>query len=365
MRLLATLLLCLGLADASARTLVSDAGTLRVERLASGLEHPWGLAFLADNRLLITERAGRMRIWSAREGLSEPVEGLPEIAVGGQGGLLDVAVEPAEPHPWVYFSYAEPRDGGASSTALSRARLANGRLTGLQHLFSQQPKVSGDKHFGGRIVLSGGDTLYLTTGERFRFDPAQRLDDHLGTIIRLRRDGGVPRDNPYIGRAGALPEIWSHGHRNILAAARHPTDHSLWVAEMGPRNGDELNRIEKGGNYGWPLVSWGEHYDGRDIPNPPTRPEFIGSALYWSPVIAPSGMIFYTGDAFPAWHGSALIGGLQSRGLVRVTIDGNRAREVERLALGARIRAVAEGPDGQVYLLTDAPRGELLRLGPN
>ncbi|MCA9737667.1 MAG: PQQ-dependent sugar dehydrogenase, partial [Gemmatimonadetes bacterium] len=206
-------------------------------------------------------------------------------------------------------------------------------------------------------------TLFLTLGERFQFDPAQDTTNHLGTVVHLQMDGSIPQDNPFVGGAGA-DAIWSYGHRNIEAAALHPETGELWIAEMGPRGGDELNQPQAGRNYGWPLVSWGRHYDGRDIPDPPTRPELADAAVHWTPVISPSGMAFYRGDAFPAWEGSALIGGLTAEGLVRVTIDGDAATEVERIALGARIRDVEVASDGTLYVLTDQEDGDLWRLAP-
>lgn len=342
----------------------SQAGAIRVETLAEELVHPWGMAFLPDGRLLVTERAGRLRILDTDHGLSEPVGGVPEVFNKGQGGLLDVALHPEfGSNRWVYLSYAEPGDEGAS-TALGRGRLEKGRLENFEVIFRQEPKVSGENHFGGRIIFAEQGTLFLTLAERFKFDPAQDLSNHLGTIVRLNHDGTIPPDNPFLNQKNAKGEIWSYGHRNIESAAIHPETGDLWVAEMGPRGGDELNLIAAGKNYGWPEVSWGKHYDGRDIPDPPSQPEFTGSVTQWTPVITPSGMVFYTEDVFSAWQSSALIGGMTAQGLVRVSIEGQEVTGEERIPLRARIRDVEQGPEGVVYVTTDQENGRVMRLKP-
>lgn len=348
----------------SALTIDSSAGPLTVQTVVGGLEHPWGLALLPDGRLLVTERPGRLRIVGADGRLSLPVPGTPRVHARGQGGLLDVALHPDfQSNRLVYLSFAEPGDGGAS-TAVGRGRLVEDRVEGFEVLFRQRPKVPGPNHFGGRIVFTRDGNLFLTLGERFKFEPAQDLGSHLGTIVRLRRDGGTPADNPFVGQRGALPEIWSYGHRNVEAAAIQPGSGTLWVAEMGPRGGDELNLPEAGKNYGWPVVSWGDHYDGRGIPDPPTRPEFSDAIRHWTPVISPSGLIFYTGDMFPAWRGSALIGGLSAHAVVRLAVDAGRVTGEERLALGARVRDVEQAADGAILVITDHENGALLRLSP-
>ncbi|NKC29741.1 PQQ-dependent sugar dehydrogenase [Falsiroseomonas selenitidurans] len=346
---------------------IAQPGAPRVETVAGGLAHPWGLAFLPDGTALVTERPGRLRRVTPDGEVSDPVRGVPRVFAEEQGGLLDVVLAPdfAESRR-VYLSFAEPGEGNTASTAVARGRLNQDgtALEDTEVIFRQQPKLEGGMHFGSRLAFAPDGNLFVTTGERFRFDPAQDVSDHLGTVLRIAADGSVPQDNPFVGRQGARPEIWSYGHRNIQAAAIRPEDGALWIAEMGPRGGDELNRPEAGRNHGWPLVSWGQHYDGRDIPDPPTRPDLAGSIHQWTPVISPSGMVFYQGSAFPDWQGDILIGGLSARGIVRVELDGQRVRGEHRIDLGRRIRDVAVAPDGVIHALTDAEDGALLRLRP-
>jgi glucose/arabinose dehydrogenase len=344
------------------KTVKTETGTISVRSVASGLDHPWGLSLLQDGRMLVTERPGRLRIIHKQGKISDPVGGVPKVFAQGQGGLLDVAVDPDfASNNWVYLSYAEPGDGGAS-TALGRGRLYENRLEDFHVLFRQQPKIGDNKHFGGRIAFAPDGRIFLTLGERFTFAPAQDTSNHLGTVVRINKDGSMPDDNPFIGKQDAKDEIWSYGHRNIEAATIQPSTGRLWIAEMGPEGGDELNVPEAGRNYGWPLVSWGEHYDGRDIPNPPTRSEFADAVKYWTPVISPSGMAFYNGVAFPEWRGNILIGGLSSQGLVRLVVDGRKVTHEERIPLQARIRDVAEASDGSIYVLTDQSNGDVWRL---
>jgi glucose/arabinose dehydrogenase len=346
--------------------LKTQTGDILVETVASGLNHPWGLAFLPDGRMLVTERPGRLRVVSSDGQISKPVNGVPRVFAQGQGGLLDVALDPNfVDNRLVYISFAEPGEGGAS-TAVARGRL-NADATALENpavIFRQMPKVGGGNHFGSRLAFARDGKLFVTMGERFKFDPAQDLSVHLGKIVRINPDGSVPQDNPFVGGANARPEIWSYGHRNSQGAAIHPQTGVLWESEHGPLGGDEINVPEAGKNYGWPLVSWGKHYDGREIPKPPTRPDLAGSIYQWTPVIAASGMAFYTGDAFSAWRGNLLVGGLVSQGIVRLTLDGQRVTGEERIPLGSRIRDVRLGPDGFVYALTDADNGRILRLRP-
>lgn len=352
-------------AEARSWVLETEAGPVRAETVADGLNHPWAMVFLPDGRALVTERAGDLRILRTDGTMSGPLPGVPAVRARGQGGLLDVALDPAfAENRLVYLSFAESGDGGAG-TALGRGRLVDDRIDGFQVIFRQRPKVSGNGHYGGRIAFAPDGTLFLTMGDRQKLDPAQDMSDHMGTIVRLNPDGSVPADNPFVGQAGALPEIWSYGHRNVEAAAIHPETGLLWEAEMGPRGGDELNQPERGRNHGWPLVSWGTHYSGRDIPDPPTRPEFADAKTYWVPSISPSGMAIYTGEMFPAWRGNVLLGALSGRALVRIVLDGNEVAGQERIATGTRIREVEQGPDGSIFLLTDSRNGEIWRLRPD
>lgn len=353
------------LAQEAPERIDSAAGPIAVETFADGLVHPWGAAFLPDGRLLVTERPGRLRLVSPDGALSEPLAGTPEVFARGQGGLLDVALDPDfAGNRLVYLSFADERGDGAA-TSVGRGRLAQDAraIEGFETIFEQRPAVPGENHFGGRLAFAPDGTLFVTLGERFdAMRQAQDVSNTLGTIVRIRPDGTIPPDNPFVGRYGADP-IWSYGHRNVEAAAIHPQTGALHVAEMGPEGGDELNRPEAGRNYGWPLVSWGRHYSGEPIPDPPTRPQLAHALLHWTPVISPSGATFYTGDLFPAFEGDLLIGGLTARGVVRVDLAGE-PQEVGRLALGVRTRDVVQGPDGALFVLTDQPDGEILRLTP-
>ncbi len=358
------LLLAPGLVLAQARTVGTVSGLVRVEAVAVGLEHPWGLTFLPDGRMLVTERPGRLRIVTPEGELSDPVSGVPDVFSRGQGGLLDVALDPDfTSNRLVYLTYAEPGEVGAS-TAAARGRLDGNTLQDVEVIFRQEPKMSGGAHFGSRLAFAPDGTLFITTGDRFQFEPAQDLTNHIGKLIRIHPDGSIPDGNPFVGEEGAQPEIWSYGHRNIQGAAIHPESGALWIHEHGPRGGDEINIVEAGRNYGWPLVSWGRHYDGRDIPDPPTRPDLARAIHQWTPSIAPSGMIFYTGELFPEWQGDLLVGGLVSRSLFRLNQDGRSAAEEERIGMESRVRDVAQGPEGAVYLLTDEGDGKILRLTP-
>jgi glucose/arabinose dehydrogenase len=312
--------------------------------------------------MLVTERVGRLRIVTKDGQISEPIKGVPEVFAQGQGGLLDVALDPDfKTNNLVYLTYAEPGEGGAS-TAASRGRLGDGRLEDLQVIFRQVPKVDGGNHFGSRLAFSPDGKLFITLGERFTFGPAQDLSTDLGKIVRINPDGSVPDDNPFVGRDGARPEIWSYGHRNPQGAAIHPETGKLWETEFGPWGGDELNIPKAGANYGWPVVSWGSHYGGTAIPTPPTHPEFADAIYHWTPVISPSGITFYTADAIPQWRGNLLIAGLSSEAIIRLTLDGETVKAEERIPMGVRIRDVAQGPDGAVYALTDEDDGKILRL---
>ena len=350
--------------QAQVRVLDTQAGRVRVDIVAGGLERPWSLEFLPSGRMLVTERPGRLRIVTQDGGKLPPLAGLPPVFARGQGGLLDVALDPLFPsNRLVYICYAEPGNGGAS-TAVARGRFGEHQLLDVQVIFRQLPKVDGLNHFGCRLAFSRDRKLFVTLGDRFMFWPAQDLKSHLGKIVRINPDGSVPRDNPFVGRAGALPEIWSYGHRHVQGAAFHPQTGVLWTSEFGPRGGDEINLPRPGRNYGWPFLSWGQHYDGRDILDPPARPAQAQPIYYWNPAISPSGISFYTGDVFAAWRGNLLIGGLSSNSLVRLRLEGERVIGEERIHMGQRIRDVRQGPEGAVYLLTDESSGEILRLTP-
>jgi glucose/arabinose dehydrogenase len=346
-------------------SMTTSAGDISINDVVGGLDHPWGMAFLPDGRLLVTERdAGTLRVVNRDGTLSGPVGGTPFVSTNGQGGMLDVALDPDfASNSYVYLTYAEPGEAG-TSTALGRGRMQGDSLAGFEVVFRMEPKMESSKHYGSRIAFLPDGTLALTTGERFEFDPAQDLSNHLGKVIRINPDGSVPADNPFVNQAGAMPEIWSYGHRNVQAAAVDPATGNLWVVEMGPLGGDELNLVQKGANYGWPIVSWGKNYDGSEIPDPPTRPEFTDAVKHWTPVISPNGMMFYGGSAFPAWQGSAFVGSLSRLALMRLTIMGDQVVGEEQLDLGARIRDVEEGPDGLLYVLTDADDGHVWRIAP-
>ena len=343
-------------------TIDTESGPIKVETIASGLENPWGLAFLPDGRMLVTERPGRLRIIAKDGAKSEPLKGVPELFAQGQGGLLDVKLDPGfASNGLVYLSYAEPGEGGAG-TAVARGKLGDGGLDNVEVIFRQQPKVEGGNHFGGRLAFAPDGKLFVTLGERFKFTPAQDLSNDLGKIVRINPDGTVPQDNPFVGKAGARPEIWSYGHRNPQGAAIHPVTGKLWESEFGPKGGDEVNIAEAGNDYGWPMVSWGSNYDDSPIPPPPTHPEFTDAVAHWNPVISPSGIAFYTADAIPGWKGNLLLAGLSSQAIIRLALDGETVTGEERIPVGARIRDVVQGPDGAVYALTDAVDGSILKL---
>lgn len=341
----------------------------RVHTVARGLVNPWGLAFLPDGRMLVSERPGRLRIVSADGRLGAPLAGLPAIDVAGQCGLLDVAVDPAfAQNALVWFTFAEPGEGG-NSTALARARLDGDTLRDVQTVFRQQPKVRSQLHCGSRIVFARDGTLLVGLGDRFsRKEDAQQPGNHLGKVVRVDTQGRAPADNPFVGRPGHAPELFSLGHRNIQAAALHPQTGELWIVEHGPQGGDELNVVEAGRNYGWPLLTFGRNYGtGTRIGEEGPKPGFEPPRHTWVPTsVAPSGMAFVTSDRYPGWKGSLLIGTLREQQLVRLRLDGRRVLGEERLLvnLRQRIRDVRQGPDGFIYLLTDNADGSILRLEP-
>lgn len=357
-------------ADQTSAPKPAQATQVKVETYASGLSKPWGLAFLPDGRLLVTEKAGRLRIVGKDGKLSEPVGGLPKIAVVGQGGLLDVAIDPKfSENGLVYLSFAS-RYNGAVGTTAARGRLTEdggrARLEGTQIIFRQSPAVNTGYHFGSRLVFAKDGTLFVTMGDRGQRDHAQKTDRHWAKIVRINPDGSVPDDNPFVGKAGVLPEIFSIGHRNAQGAALNPDTGELWTVEHGAMGGDEINRVLPGRNYGWPVISYGRHYSGRKIGVGQRKSGLEQPLYYWDPSIAPSGLMFYTGDLFKGWKGDLIVGALKFRMLVRLDLEDGKVVGEERLLTNVRerIRAVAQGPAGAIYVATDNPDGRILRVTP-
>jgi len=339
-----------------------------IEQVAEGLGIPWSIEFLPDGRILVSERPGQLRIVDDGE-LGAPIGGLPEVEARGQGGLLDLALDPDfEDNRWVYFSFAEPRGGSGNGTSVGRGRLADDErsLQDVEIVFRQQPAWDSRLHFGSRLVFAPDGTLFVTLGERGNAEPRQLAQDptnHLGSIVRIHPDGTVPDDNPFVGDAERRPEIWSFGHRNLQAATLDG-EGQLWTVEHGPQGGDELNRPEPGKNYGWPVITYGENYNGQPIGEGITsRAGLEQPVYYWDPVIAPSGMDFYDGDRFASWKGDLLVGGLQAQAVVRLSMKDGRVYTEEWLDIGARVRDVKVGPDGAVHVATD--EGTILRLVPS
>jgi glucose/arabinose dehydrogenase len=330
------------------------------------LEQPWGLAFLPDGGMLVTEKEGRLRT-VARDGrLSEPLGGVPEVYEGGQGGLLDVALDPDfARNQLVYLSYSEPGDGGAG-TAVARGKLAGERLDQVEVIWRQQPKLRAGQHFGSRLVFLPDGTLIVTLGDRNTREYIPDRKAQIGKLVRINRDGTIPKDNPFVGDDAYSPDIYSLGHRNVQGATLHPRTGELWTVEHGARGGDEVNIPKPGKNYGWPVISYGREYTGGKIGEGTSKPGLEQPIHYWDPSIAPSGMAFYTGDKFPAWRGNLFVGALKSELLVRLQVDGARIVAEERLLedMDQRIRAVVQGPDGYLYLLTDERDGQILRIEP-
>jgi glucose/arabinose dehydrogenase len=353
-------------------------GAPRLVTVASGLDHPWGLAFLPDGRALVTERVGRMRVVDPSGTLSSPLTGLPPVRAAGEGGLLDVAIDPDfTTAPWVYWAYAEDDGSGLSGTAVARGQLAGTALTGAQVIFRQMPKVAGDTDYGARLAFGSDKRLFVTLGDRAVDDPAaptadnaQNLGKHLGKVVRIERDGSVPADNPYVGVTGVLPEIYSVGHRNPQGAALNPNTGELWLVEHGAQGGDELNRVLPRHNYGWPLRSYGcpegsPFGVGCAVGGGTHRPGFEEPLAVWAPpATAPSGLMFYSGDKFPEWVNSVFVGSLVDQLVWRLPLQGNAvgAREPLFADVGERVRDVRQGPDGFIYLLTDAASGRIVRV---
>lgn len=338
----------------------------QVARVAEGLEHPWGMAFLPDGSLLVTERPGRLRL--LRDGvLSDPIQGVPDVLARGQGGLLDVAIHPEfESNRLVYLSYSKPGEDGAT-TAVLRGRLEDGRLVDPEDVFVADAWSGARVHFGSRLVFDGNGHLFVSIGDRGTMSNAQDLTNHAGKILRIRDDGGVPSDNPFVGRAGARPEIWAYGVRSPQGLALHPVTGELWETEHGPRGGDEINLILPGRNYGWPEITYGINYSGASISDRTEAPGMEQPLHYWVPSIATSGLAIYDGDRFPGWRGSAFVGALAGQHLARVGFEGTHATGEERLLSGRghRIRDIEVGPDGLIYLLVDADDAPVLRLEPD
>lgn len=344
-----------------------DRHGVKVNKIAQ-FNEPWAMTFLPDGRLLITERQGNLKLYNLSTKKVTSIGGLPDVVYAGQGGLGDIVLHPKfAQNGLVYFSYAEAGQG-SSGAAVARGKLTldsngNGNLSDVNVLWRQVPKVSGNGHFGHRIAFDQQGMLWISSGERQKFDPAQDMNSNLGKIIRLHDNGSIPADNPFASQGGVAAQVWSLGHRNPLGIAFNAQG-QLWEIEMGPKGGDELNLIEKGQNYGYPLVSNGDHYDGKPIPDHNTRPEFKAPAISWTPVISPSNLMFYSGNQFPAWRNNAFAGGLSSQSLIRIQFNGGSAREAERFAMGARIRDVKQGPDGSIWLLEDGKNANLLQLVP-
>ncbi|MCM5571388.1 PQQ-dependent sugar dehydrogenase [Burkholderiaceae bacterium FT117] len=353
-----------------ARSQVASAAPIRPAKIAAGLEHPWSLAFLPDATMLVTERPGRLRRVFPDGRLSDPLKGVPEVAARGQGGLLDVVLGPGfAADRSVFLSFSQPTKDGAR-TAVARGTLSadGASLRDVSVIFAQKHATSGGNHFGSRLAFARDGNLFVTTGDRWsESERAQTLDNHFGKILRIRPDGSVPPDNPFVNRAGALPEIHSYGHRNVQGAALHPDTGALWTHEHGPQGGDEVNVEKAGANYGWPVITFGRQYvTGFRIGEGTERADVEPPLVQWTPSIAPSGMAFLTSDRYPGWRGNLFVGSLKFRMLARLELDGARVAREERLLtdFSQRIRDVRQGPDGLLYLLTDADDGQLVRLDP-
>lgn len=356
------------LAAPDSETKKGSAGTVLLSTKYAEFNEPWAMTFLPGGDMLVTEKPGILLLVSA-DGLSKvPVSGIPKVAYGGQGGLGDVVLHPEyDSNKLVYISYAEQGRFGKRGGAVARGRFnpdpASPSLNDVEVIWRQEPKVKGSGHYSHRLAFSPDGKLFITSGERQKQKPAQDWSQNLGKVIRLNPDGSVPADNPFQDKGKIAKTFWSLGHRNLLGIAFDEKG-QLWTHEMGPKHGDEFNLTVGGDNFGWPVVSWGDQYSGVEIPDHDTRPEFNAPEVYWVPTIAPSGLIIYSGSMFPEWQGNALIGGLASRSLVRIKIEGESAEEVERFDMGKRIREVEQGPDGAIWVLEDKEGGRLLKLTP-
>ncbi|MBE0662494.1 MAG: PQQ-dependent sugar dehydrogenase [Bacteroidales bacterium] len=350
--------------DPNEKWITSEELQFTVDTLATGLQNPWSMAFLPDGRILIAERPGRLRIWENGSLSEDLIQGLPDIWSHGQGGLLDVVLHPDyTENGWLYLAYAK-ENNGIGNTAIARAKLEGTQLKELEELFHGSPLTSSAYHFGTRIVFDADNYLFFCIGDRGTMENAQNLANHCGKVMRINDDGSVPADNPFVGTQGALPEIWSYGHRNIQGMTLHPETGKLWSHEHGARGGDEINLVEKGGNYGWPLVTHGINYDGTSITPDTTLPGMIDPVLHWTPSIAPCGLAFVQGDRYPSWNSHMLVGALAGQHIHRVSFEGDKAVHTEKLLEGfARFRDIRIGPDGYIYVLTESP-GIFFRIVP-
>ncbi len=364
--LLFVLLYCNACAEPASNRIEGNAGSSLQFESYGTFDEPWAMTFLPDGDLLVTEKGGTLLLVKLDDRSRVPVLGVPEVAYGGQGGLGDIILHPRyQDNNLIYLSYVEQDASGKRGAVVARARFrpatAKPELENLEVIWRQEPKVSGNGHYSYRLAFSPDGHLFIASGDRQKREPAQSWRQNLGKVIRLNADGSVPPDNPFQDKGELAKTFWSLGHRNLLGMAFDQQGH-LWTHEMGPRNGDEFNLTIGGDNYGWPLVSWGDHYSGLPIPDHDTRPEFNAPEIYWVPTVAPSGLIIYSGSLFPEWQGNAFIGGLRSQSLIRIRIDGELAEEVERFAMGKRIREVEQGPGGALWVLEDTKGGRLLRL---
>ena len=362
----ASLSFLLGLSIFCASISAAKNNEFRIENIGK-FDHPWALEFLPDQKILLTEMRGSLKLLDHKGNFLSDVKGVPEVAFGGQGGLGDIALHPAfEQNQLLYLSYAEASSDNTYGAVVARAKLHNTQneyqLTELEVIWRQYPKVTGKGHFGHRLLFGPEGYLWISSGERQKFEPSQDMESNLGKMVRLHADGSQPTDNPFSG-SPVQSQIWSLGHRNPLGAA-FDEGNNLWVVEMGPKGGDELNLVRRKSNFGYPIVSNGDHYSGAEIPDHDTRPEFVAPKITWTPVISPSSMLFYTGEEFPEWKGSLFIGGLSSRALIRVALSNDEATEAERFGMNKRIREVEQGPDGAIWLLEDGRRGsgQLMKL---
>ena len=353
--------------SATSKTIIETQAPFSTKALLT-FHRPWAMAVLPERKLLVSEKSGKLWWADLKTGLKHEIAGVPAVVDAGQGGLGDLALHPDfARNQWLYFSYVEAGEPHLQGAVVARARLDlsadGGKLSDVKVIWRQVPKVTGDGHYGHRLLFGADGKLWISSSERQKFTPAQDMNSNLGKIVRLNDDGSVPADNPFAHQGGVAAQIWSLGHRNVLGMA-FDQQGRLWANEMGPKGGDELNLIENGGNYGYPIVSNGDHYSGRVIPDHNTRPEFIAPKISWTPVISPSSMVFYTGQQFPSWQGQLLIGGLSSKSLLRIALHDGEAEEVARYDMGERIRAVAQGQEGEVWLLEDGNTGRLLQLQP-